>query len=272
MLKIREYGTGNSTVIVIHGGPAARGSAAPIAKGLASAFHVLEPWQRGKDGSPGLLTVDQHVSDLHELILSRCGRERPALVGESWGAMLALAFAAKYPGTAGALVLVGCGTWDTRTRDELKADLEKRIDDDPSLRSEIERLAERYPDDPQRRMARRYELTHHLYDFSPLPEEPDPETPAFDGIAHDETWQDMLRLQESGHFPGAFVAIRSPVLMLHGSYDPHPGASTRDTLRRFIPQLEYVELARCGHSPWRERFARDEFFDVLRKWIALHQT
>jgi hypothetical protein len=30
--------------------------------------------------------------------------------------------------------------------------------------------------------------------------------------------------------------------MLHGADDPHPGAITRDDLRPFLPQLEYVEL------------------------------
>jgi pimeloyl-ACP methyl ester carboxylesterase len=267
MLITREYGAGGPTVIAIHGGPGAAGSAAPIARGLADTFHVLEPWQRGTDASSGRLTVDQHIADLHALILSRCGGAQPALVGESWGAMLALSFTAAYPKIAGPLVLVGCGTWDKNARAELINVLEKRINDDPSLRSAIDRLAKQYCDDPMQQMARRYELTHHLYDFSPLPEEPDREIPPFDANAHNETWQDMLRLQEEGLYPSAFSAIRSPVLMLHGDYDPHPGVSTRDTLRKHVPQLEYVELARCGHSPWRERFARDEFFAVMRQWI-----
>ncbi len=44
---------------------------------------------------------------------------------------------------------------------------------------------------------------------------------------HHESWSDMVRLQESGVFPARFASIRCPVLMLHGSYDPHPGALIR---------------------------------------------
>jgi hypothetical protein len=43
----------------------------------------------------------------------------------------------------------------------------------------------------------------------------------------------------------------------------------RDSLLPFLPQLTYNELPRCGHRPWFERHARDEFFRVLRGWLAL---
>jgi pimeloyl-ACP methyl ester carboxylesterase len=42
------------------------------------------------------LSVSQHVEDLHQLLLSRCIGEKPNLIGSSWGAMLALAYAEKY--------------------------------------------------------------------------------------------------------------------------------------------------------------------------------
>jgi hypothetical protein len=56
--------------------------------------------------------------------------------------------------------------------------------------------------------------------------------------------------------------------MLHGTYDPHPGRMIRDGLRPVLPQLEYAEFERCGHSPWKERLARDDFFDALRAWLS----
>jgi pimeloyl-ACP methyl ester carboxylesterase len=88
--------------------------------------------------------------------------------------------------------------------------------------------------------------------------------------AHHETWQDMLRLLADGTYPRAFAAIESPVLMMHGDYDPHPGRMIRDSLLPFMPRLEYRELERCGHTPWLETFARDEFFAVLTQWLAAH--
>lgn len=72
-------------VLVLHGGPGAPGSAAGLARALAGTFHVIEPLQR-RSGGPSL-TVARHVADLAQVV-ARC-EEPPALVGHSWGAMLA---------------------------------------------------------------------------------------------------------------------------------------------------------------------------------------
>jgi pimeloyl-ACP methyl ester carboxylesterase len=91
---------------------------------------------------------------------------------------------------------------------------------------------------------------------------------ACDARAHRETWQDMVRRQERGVYPAAFSAIEEPVLMLHGVHDPHPGRMIRDNLLRSIPQLAYQEWRKCGHYPWLERAASQEFYAVLRDWLA----
>lgn len=265
-LRVREYGDWGATVVVLHGGPAAPGSAAPIARGLADAFRVLEPWQRGSGDEP--LTVARHVADLHTLIQKRCAPERPALVGESWGAMLALAYAAEHPRAAGPLALVGCGTFDPEARARMEQTLTARMGEE--TRRRMERI-EREVDDPGERLRRKYVVIRPLQDYDVAePEERDAHTATFDVRAHTETWADMLRLQEEGVYPAAFAAIESPVLMLHGTYDPHPGPMIREALRRYIPQLEYREWERCGHRPWAECAVREEFFAVLRQWLRRH--
>ena len=84
----------------------------------------------------------------------------------------------------------------------------------------------------------------------------------------DETWDDMVRLQDAGIYPAAFAAIDVPVLMLHGAEDPHPGSMIRRSLEPHLPKLEYHELQRCGHYPWLEKAARDEFLAYLRDWLG----
>lgn len=269
-LYVRTYGDSGPLVVVLHGGPAAAGSAAPIARGLAGSFRVLEPWQRGSGplGSGGEpLTVARHVADLHEVIESRGDGARPGLVGWSWGAMLALAYAAAHPNSAGALVLVGCGTFDLEARARMKATLDERMTDD--MRRRLERLDLDVPD-PDERLKAKYDIIGSLHDYDPLPPDEDLEANAapFDMRAHNETWNDMVRLQAEGVYPAAFAAITAPVLMLHGDYDPHPGDMIRASLVRYLPHLKYRELARCGHSPWRERAARAEFFAILRAWLT----
>ena len=265
-MRVRTYGTSGPMVIVLHGGPAAVGKAAPIARGLANSFRVLEPWQRSSGGER--LSVSRHVADLHELVETRCDGARPALVGESWGAMLALAYAAAHPGSAGPLVLIGCGTFDAAARDAMRATLHERTDDD--LRRRLGCL-EREFSDPGERLEKRYELTRTLYVVDLVAaDEKDGETGPFDVRAHTETWEDVLRLQDEGVHPAAFAVIESPVLMLHGAYDPHPGQMIRESLEPYVPQLEYREWERCGHSPWLERAVRDEFFAVLHDWLSEH--
>lgn len=269
-MHIRGHGKSGPLVIVLHGGPAAAGEAAPIARGLADSFRVLEPWQRGSGDEP--LTVARHVEDLHELVEEHVGGHgaRPALVGESWGAMLALAYAAAHPAEVGPIVLVGCGTFDTAARARLVETLEERTDED--LRRRLEQLPKLIPDEEER-LRKRYELMSSLYDFdadSSHGEGQDDDVPPFDVEAHRETWHDMVRLQEEGVYPAAFAAIESPVLMIHGAYDPHPGRMIRAGLEPHVGRLEYHELERCGHSPWREKHARDEFFTTMQDWLACH--
>ncbi len=82
----------------------------------------------------------------------------------------------------------------------------------------------------------------------------------------------MRRLQDDGTYPKAFAAIESPVLMLHGQYDPHPGKMIRDSLLPFLPQLEYHEFERCGHSPWLEKSTRELFFSRICEWLERHRV
>ena len=79
----------------------------------------------------------------------------------------------------------------------------------------------------------------------------------------------MLRLQKEGVYPEAFAAITSPVIMLHGACDPHPGGLIRASLAPHLPRLEYHEWERCGHYPWLERAARDDFLGYLKRWLTL---
>jgi pimeloyl-ACP methyl ester carboxylesterase len=241
MLFSRQYGSEGPRVVLLHGGPAAPGHMAPVGRGLAGRFRVLEPFQRGSGAEP--LTVARHVADLDEIM-----EPGAALVGSSWGAMLALAYAAQHPERAGPLVLIGCGTFDTAARARMREILEQRLT--PETQRRLEAL------DPDER----------LFTYDPV-EEPDESEPV-DARAHQETWEDMLRLQRDGVYPEAFRAIRSPALMLHGAYDPHPGRMIRDSLSLYLPQLEYHEWERCGHYPWREKAVRTEFFRVLLGWLT----
>ncbi len=260
-MRVREYGNGGPRVVLLHGGPGAPGYVAPVARGLAPWCRVLEPLQRGAGAEP--LTVDRHVADLDALIEQRCTDEPPALVGHSWGAMLALAYAAAHPDRVRSLALIGCGTFDVVARERLHGTLDARMG--TGIRTRLERLPQECPDDDER-LARLGRLLLPLYSYDLRSNEL--ELLACDARAYSESWQDMLRQQETGRFPAAFAAIRAPVLMLHGANDPHPGPLIRASLEPYLPRLRYHEWQSCGHYPWLERAVGDELFAVLRDWLV----
>jgi pimeloyl-ACP methyl ester carboxylesterase len=263
MVRVREYGTSGPFVAVLHGGPGAPGYMAAVARRLGQAFRVLEPLQRGSGQEP--LTVARHVADLHEVIACSYGGSRVALVGHSWGAMLALAYAAEHGDRVASVVLIGSGTFTVATRQRFHAILDARTDE--SLRQRVRALDLECPD-PDERLERRARFTLPLYSFDIGGSDPGFE--GCDARAHQETWGDMVRLQEEGVYPRAFEAIRAPVLMLHGAADPHPGEMIRASLEPYIPQIEYVEWEHCGHYPWLEPAARDEFFRIMIEWLQHH--
>ncbi len=247
-------------MIVLHGGPGAPGSAAGLARGIGQPFHVYEPFQRRRDDRP--LTVARHVGDLQQFIEQHCEVARPAVVGHSWGAMLALAHAAEHPQSVAGVALVGCGTFDPAARSRFEQLCDERGDGDAHrARARLEADGP----DPQQRLARWAALLRPIYAFDPIGEDP---ADWFDAPGHGESWEDMLRLQREGVHPAAFARFRGRVVMLHGDFDPHPGPMIRDSLLPVLPQLEYRQFDRCGHEPWAERHARRAFFEVLRNWLA----
>ncbi len=260
MLRCRRHGERGPLVVVIHGGPGAAGYMAPVARELSNEFRVIEPLQRGSRDGP--LTVARHVEDLRDVLLHEARGERPALVGSSWGAMLALAFAAAHPELAGPLLLIGSGTFDPASRARLKELIAERMTGDLARRLEV---VEREITDPDARLEARADIITETYCFDPLTL--DLEGEPVDAAANEQTWADMLRLQADGTYPAAFSAITSPVLLVHGDYDPHPGPMVRDSLAPHVRSLVYRELPRCGHYPWIERHARDAFYALARQWL-----
>ena len=260
LIRYRAYGETGPPVFVLHGGPGAPGYMAPVASELSHDFSVIEPFQRRSGETP--LTVQRHIDDLQALIVSVTQGGKVALVGHSWGAMLALAYAAQYPNQASCIVAVSSGTFTPDSRQSMNEILSKRMS--PEVRAERQSLEERISD-PDELLHAKIRLILPLYDYDAIATQEDDEE--YDGRGNEETWADMLKLQRQGVYPAAFKSISSPVLMLHGSYDPHPGEMIRDSLLPYLPQLEYVEWERCGHYPWLEKAVREDFFTHLCGWL-----
>jgi pimeloyl-ACP methyl ester carboxylesterase len=259
-IHVREYGADGPCVILLHGGPGGSGYMARVARELEDSFRVIEPLQRGSGDIP--LTVAQHVADLDEVIL-RSGCRKPAIVGHSWGAMLALCYAAAHPAIASSIVLIGCGAFDSSSRAQMTSNLAAQITSEIDERlSKLEELAP----DPDSRLQMLGDILWPIYTHDPIIQSLDAEK--CDAAAYHQTWDDMMRLQRQGVYPSEFASIKEPVLMLHGAKDPHPGRQIFEGLLSYTPQMQYIEWERCGHYPWLEKFAKDEFYRTLRQWLV----
>lgn len=255
---VRRHGSAGPLVLCLHGGPGAPGEVAPVAQRLGMIFRVLEPYERRSGTTPLSLAV--HTADLAQLVREDVA-PTAAVIGFSSGAITALAFAATYADLTHAVVLVGAATLTPQARAEFKRRLDERLKPAAAARlAELQQMPE-----SAELLEAKAALIRGAYFVDPVSQ---PEHAWVDAPGHRETWQDMLRFQQSGEHPRAFGAIRCPVIMIHGAEDPHPGAMIRDSLRAVIPQLEYVELPACGHYPWLERAAQEEFFRVLERWLT----
>src|SRR5687768_1976382 len=108
-LYVREVGHGSRTVVMLHGGWGAEHSGLVTAvRGLEDGRRFVLYDQRGSLRSPApdeSISFDRHVEDL-ELLRRELGLDRMVLVGHSMGAVLASAYATKYPTRIERLVLV----------------------------------------------------------------------------------------------------------------------------------------------------------------------
>jgi esterase len=112
-LHYLDWGTrGERPILFLHGGALTAHTWDLICLALRTRYHCLALDQRGhgdSEWSPAMdYSLEAHVGDIAAFIDS-VGLERPVLVGQSMGAMNALAFSARHPDAIGALVLVDVG-------------------------------------------------------------------------------------------------------------------------------------------------------------------
>jgi pimeloyl-ACP methyl ester carboxylesterase len=257
MKNYRTWGKPPYAVAVVHGGPGAPGSVAPVARELSKTFGVLEPLQT-KDAIAGQIEELREVLEKHATL--------PAiLIGHSWGAWLVYLTAARHPQLAKKLVLVASGPFEEKYAVNIFPERLKRL-------SEVERIEVfRMIDiingeaagNKDISMGRLGELFTRADTFSIFPPGKEPEPLKASEEINRKVWAEAQVLRASGELLKTGRGIRCPVLAIHGDFDPHPAEGVRQPLSRVLKDFKFILLERCGHEPWSERFARDEFFRVL---------
>lgn len=262
-MNVRIYGQTPYQVAVIHGGPGAPGSVAAIARELSKDLGVLEPLQTRT-------SLEGQVQELHDTLLAH-GTVPMTLIGHSWGAWLAWLVAARYPALVAKLILVGSGPFDASYVQQLSANRLSRLTqrEQAEFQGILSQLGASGVADADRLMARLGELVAKTdnYDAEESETERLDRIPA-DGAVYESVWNEAAELRRTGRLLALASSIRCPVLAVHGEYDPHPAAGVEEPLGSVIASFRFELLAKCGHSPWKERHAKERFYAILRSELG----
>jgi pimeloyl-ACP methyl ester carboxylesterase len=116
-------------------------------------------------------------------------------------------------------------------------------------------------------MARYGDMMAKADTYAPLPPEKEPDPlPASEEINR-KIWAEASGMRERGELLEMGSKIRCPVVAIHGDYDPHPAEGVREPLSGLIKDFRFILLGKCGHEPWLEKYARDEFYKILQNEI-----
>ncbi len=257
MKSIRKYGKPPYSVAVIHGGPGAPGSIAPVARELSKGMSVLEPLQKKN-------TLEGQIQELHDVL--NVDAEVPViLIGHSWGAMLSFIVAARYPLLVKKLVLVGSGPFEEKYAANIIGERLKRLSEEERIEAInlIDIINGSAQEDKDKAMARYGELFAKADTYDALPAEKEPEPLKVSEEINRKVWAEAQELRISGKLLKMGGEIQCPVVAIHGDYDPHPAAGVEEPLSRVLNDFKFILLEKCGHYPWTERYAREEFYRVL---------
>ncbi len=258
-------------VACLHGGPGLWDYLAPLAGLLDDAFTVVRFDQRGcgrSSGGAGPFTIAQAVDDMDQ-VRAALGFGQWAVAGHSWGAELALRYAARYPGQVTAVAYIGGVGAGNGFRESHRAEEGRRLGAGRARHAALSAIP---GNERTLEQERELCLLQWRTDFSPGPAAAGhalalwDTRPAGAGINHaanrqlwaDRGTEDLLLAADR---------VTCPVTMLCGADDPRPWKAT-GALLAALPDARRTVLDGAGHAPWAERPAdtRDVLLAALRPW------
>jgi len=257
VINLRKYGYKPFNVAVIHGGPGAPGSMAPVARELATGWGVLEPLQTAT-------SLEGQVQELRTVLIEN-GELPVTIIGSSWGAMLGFIFTARCPEFVKKLILIGSGVYESHYANKI---LETRLsrlsgEEKKEAHSLMETINDTAVSDKNMPFARLGALFSKADTYNPLTLED--EVIEVDYYLYQSVWQDATELRDGGKLVELGKQIQCPVVAIHGDYDSHPPEGVQEPLSAVLKDFRFILLKNCGHLPWMEREARDKFYEILKE-------
>jgi pimeloyl-ACP methyl ester carboxylesterase len=259
MDNLRTYGGKPYDLVLLHGGPGAPGEFEPVARRISISFGILEPLLLS-------LSIKDQIKELHSIIKENCNQP-VVFIGHSWGAWLGFIFVSLYPGSVKKLIMIGAPPFDekyavgiTETR------LSRLTPEEKSWLFQAEEQIKAAPDKKHSIMTRYIDLMIKADSFDLLPA--DNVEMMFYPAVYYKVWEEASRLRKSGMLIRYANNISCPVVALHGDYDPHPADGVSEPLSNVLKNFRLILLEKCGHYPWKEKYAKDILFKLFYKEIG----
>ena len=255
----RIHGKEPFIVAVVHGGPGAPGDVTAVAMELSKICGVLEPFQSEN-------TIDEQREELKNTILSHCNYPI-TLIGHSWGAWLSLLMTAQDQQLVKKLILISSGPFEEHYAVRIMETRMNRLSEEEEY--EIKKLFQWINNTTEKidkNYFKRFEYLVNKADSFELLADAN-QSGNFQREIYIKIWNEAVELRNRGALLDAARKISCPVIAIHGDYDPHPLQGVVDPLSKNIKHFSFITLQKCGHYPWLEKYAREEFFDILKKQV-----
>lgn len=194
-------------------------------------------------------TLGDMIADLAALLTALDVRRKVILAGNSFGGLLALAFAAAFPERAGGVVLIDGHTGETGWADKMAATLALQGEErDRQIGISFQSWLGRHSEKKSNRLARTAAALVHSTSLIE-------DMKASEGLGDDEVRR-----------------VRAPVLALYGETSDLRGSAER--LAGLLPACELMILPGCSHSVLWEATARvrEEIVAWVAKQVTAHGT
>ncbi len=261
-LYVREFGKGNDTIIMLHGGWGAehRGLLNAV-KELHREYRFIFYDQRGSLRSPctdSLISFQNHINDL-ELLRKELNLEKVTLVGHSMGTVLGAAYAQKYPKRIRKLILLAPAYLKQPFPDEdqpLKHKIylkSQKFQKREALHKELEKYNLNREDPPlsskEKTMKFRINIAAMmLYDITKWTELYSG-GPFFNSKVYQLT--EKTYPKEGWNFYKEFAQTTYPISIIIGDHDwiDFQGLLTKQWMRE-VPRIKFTLIKNAGHDLW----------------------
>lgn len=88
-----------------------------------------------------------------------------------------------------------------------------------------------------------------------------------DGEMYSKVWSEAVKMRREGRLLSVFQNIECKIYLIHGENDPHPITGIVYPLLHQNIDYETYILPKCGHSPFEEKYANENFFEIVKNII-----